>query len=165
MEIFFKDITFFSYKRLSTIISIIGDLILVAYLNAYFSVPDTFNNSIDLALQILAKEGQQLILPSEERLRLFNLMTTWVRTMLVTYLCIHLIIYWFYYCEKRWAQIYVKIINWMAAPTALLMAYGLMNNQMTFALVFFLLALFFIWNILGQRKFLRKNKNANTVGQ
>lgn len=165
MELFFKDIDFHRYKRLSTLIVIVGDIILVMYLNSSLTMPDNFNRSIDLALQIMASEGQQLTLPMQERIRLFGLLVTWVRTILVTYFCLHLIVYWFYFTEKKWAQTYVKILNWMAAPTAVLFSWGLKEKQAAMSVVFLLLSLFFVWNIIGQRKFSQNNIDANKAAQ
>lgn len=162
MRNFFNKLSPKSFQYICIFICFLGDLSFAGYIYFISSDKQAYLQNFELLKIPLTQafKSQGLELPIGFEHEIFQVMLQTLVTMLGLYLLAHLIIYFFYYLNKRFAFLYIRFISIMGIIAGITFFSGSMNGHFIWPLIFAVITIAYLFNSFGTHYFpITKVKN------
>ena len=155
MRNFFNKLSPKTFQVLCILLCLAGDLSFSGYIYNFFSDKDSFLKNYEILreplLQAFKKQG--MILPKNFEHEIFHIMIQSLLMMIALFIFFHLIIYLFYYFNKRFAFLYIRLLGIFGTLGGLSFISSAFSNSVIWGILFILVTVAYIFISFGTYHF------------
>lgn len=151
MRNFFKQLEPKTFQILCITLCLTGDLSFAGYIYQTFSDKKSFLANFEIMREPLQQAFRQqgMILPKNFEHEIFHLMIQSLLMLMCMFIIFHSIIYAFYYFQKRFAFLYIRLMAFVGTLGALSFVTSLILDNFLWGTIFGIVTLGYIFIIFG----------------
>lgn len=147
MKKFYSKISEFTFRILTILFCMFGDLLLIHYLYVKFTNYDLFKKMITMVLD----RNNIMIgdMPANEINEFFQLMTSSLIFVLIMAFVLHCVIYILHAFKKRFSLQYLRMVSFLGMFCFFIMGISLVSDQFFYGLIFFVQSFLYLFVAIG----------------